>query len=883
MATPILKDIKKAGTTSADIRQTNQSVGKTQELNVGTSATSKGRIFMSQPAPTTKIVTSPNSVTGRLQKGVTPIPQTPTTNPVNSPATTNIVSQYDTTSGKAGSVVDKNGYDPTKLIDYPTSTSNPYKQEVGIVTTWVDAQKKYPGITMEQWKQSGMGTDLDYRGSTLNPPEVTPSRLESEVSDMNNQDAIDKAYNKWVTDQANAGVDPSTLTMDRFTASGQAEIANKSGVASQELLGLPGTITSEDIAKWGTYEKALVEKTKQKNADALAFAQTQNSLASSASGLAAEQENRQANAAISGVTAAYANNREGVVSTSNAMLAPEFKRETDSKLQQNAIVRQMAQNNRDNAYQQLVDAQASGNDDLAEALAKQISAYDNQIQQARAEQAKINNEATAAAFKKITDLAALSKIAGGGLFTGWTPQNIASTMQIDLGTASMVANLDARIALMDTSDIDYQQKVANLKKTQQEALYSGMTPEQRNFTYSQGLTGAAKDEFLNFAGKNPTYGFVNVNGKIFSTNPNTGEVTQVTGGAGGGTRLSPSGVMATGDVNGKVVTLDQNALFGLQAANGASEAAGMGGISVASSTRDQKQTIIDMAAKWGVDVDPSSPDSVNQAAAKLTAMGHSVAPVGQSNHETGMAVDIYPSDPASQSNAKAQAYIEKMKPFMEANGWKQSTDPNDKGHFNFVGMTIYSDEEKAVMDSIDISKWSTEKTKIADTNLEYADVAAYKKAQGLTPEQKAAADNVKVKTNAALAAIQDIEDRNLWKGAGRTALVPGISYVSMDYNDLKANIDTIISNVALDEIKSLKESSKTGSTGFGAMNEKELTLLTSAKGTLRPEMSEELFKTKLAEIKAILLKANGITGTMNEVPEDNGYSLPEDNELTNRY
>jgi hypothetical protein len=60
-------------------QQANQAVLKAKieksqgpNSNVGTSATSQGRIFMNAPVPTTKIVSDPNSVTGKLQTGIKP-------------------------------------------------------------------------------------------------------------------------------------------------------------------------------------------------------------------------------------------------------------------------------------------------------------------------------------------------------------------------------------------------------------------------------------------------------------------------------------------------------------------------------------------------------------------------------------------------------------------------------------------------------------------------------------------------------------------------------------------------------------------------------------------------------------------------------------------
>ncbi len=57
------------------------------------------------------------------------------------------------------------------------------------------------------------------------------------------------------------------------------------------------------------------------------------------------------------------------------------------------------------------------------------------------------------------------------------------------------------------------------------------------------------------------------------------------------------------------------------------------------------------------------------------AGGPQAAPPGQSAHEKGMAIDLYPD----------QNYIEKMRPIMEANGWYQTAGAHDLGHFEYLG------------------------------------------------------------------------------------------------------------------------------------------------------------------------------------------------------
>jgi len=569
-----------------------------------------------------------------------------------------------------------------------------------------------------------------------------------------------------------------------------------------------------------------------------------------------KESEKQGQSAIAGVTAQYSPGREDVVSTTNPLISQEFGTRVKQGIEQSRTRLDLLQQQRASQYEQLEEATRSNNINRAENLRKNLASVENQILK---EQTDLSNSQAKNTKEAFNYLEAIGTDALAEMDTATVSQ-----MFTDLGLPSYVglamqsAAKKSAVAEASGDALKIAQAKATLAKTLAETQYAGLTTEQRNFIFAQGLEGAAKDQYLNFAGKNPTYGFTKIGNKIYATNPLTGAVKQVAGTTGGGEKLTPTGTLQTTSINGKNVTLDSAALFSLQAANGSAKDAGVGEINITSSTRDQKQTILQMAAKWGVEVEPSSLDSVNKAAATLTAMGHTVAAVGNSNHEHGLAIDIYPSDPASQNHAGAKDYIDKVKPYLELKGWRQSTDPNDKGHFNYVGMTVYTPEQKAVMNGIDITKYtSTAATALGDAGLSYSDLATFKQTAGLTPEQKAQAENVKMKTEIALENINKIFNKELWRGAGRTGMIFG--KWSLTTADLQAALDNITSNIALDEMKALKEASKTGSTGFGAMNEKELTLLTSSKGTIIVDMSEEALKENLESIKKILLKANQIS------------------------
>lgn len=73
--------------------------------------------------------------------------------------------------------------------------------------------------------------------------------------------------------------------------------------------------------------------------------------------------------------------------------------------------------------------------------------------------------------------------------------------------------------------------------------------------------------------------------------------------------------------------------------------------------------------------------------------------------------------------------------------------------------------------------------------------------------------------------------------------------------DLEATYDVIRANEALTRIIALKKASPTGSTGFGALNLKELEVLQSRFAKLSRSVSDESAKKALDDLEGVLLKA----------------------------
>lgn len=79
---------------------------------------------------------------------------------------------------------------------------------------------------------------------------------------------------------------------------------------------------------------------------------------------------------------------------------------------------------------------------------------------------------------------------------------------------------------------------------------------------------------------------------------------------------------------------------------------------------------------------------------------------------------------------------------------------------------------------------------------------------------------------------------------------PFAMYSGSPAGKIRSYVSTLQSGVALGAMKSLKEASSTGATGFGALNEKELDLLISDVGALNPDTTEpEIFRETVQRIE----------------------------------
>jgi len=234
-------------------------------------------------------------------------------------------------------------------------------------------------------------------------------------------------------------------------------------------------------------------------------------------------------------------------------------------------------------------------------------------------------------------------------------------------------------------EMKMQQAQASLDKSLKQANQIGQSDVENNVQALQRLfeSGVINQEQFDSAVSNEVgasekkdaqFKAIKSGEDVYAFNPITGELKKKTSGP---SSYIPTGDIITGNFGGREVRLDSGAMASFASTNEMAKNLGLGELKIGavdtSTTRNQADTIGAMASRFGVPFDRTNP---NLAAEILRQSGHLVANVGESNHEKGLSVDIFPD----------HAYIAKVKPLLEENGWVQSASPNDKGHFDFIGI-----------------------------------------------------------------------------------------------------------------------------------------------------------------------------------------------------
>jgi len=141
---------------------------------------------------------------------------------------------------------------------------------------------------------------------------------------------------------------------------------------------------------------------------------------------------------------------------------------------------------------------------------------------------------------------------------------------------------------------------------------------------------------------------------------------------------------------------------------------------------------------------------------------------------------------------------------------------------------------------------------------EVAENAKTSYSEGIEASQKATTEEAQADTagRTMVSAISNMNDAMTRMG-GRSgeffgsgffgkasSFIPGTSAY-----DQVADVEFLQSNVALNAMSELKELSPTGSTGFGALSEKELRVLTDKYANLNPFTSPDLFQSNLKQLQ----------------------------------
>jgi len=271
---------------------------------------------------------------------------------------------------------------------------------------------------------------------------------------------------------------------------------------------------------------------------------------------------------------------------------------------------------------------------------------------------------------------------------GATPEEIdALAAQSNIPSFLLRGIQSSQLSAMESTGVDKQLKQAQLQKTLLDvANYADnkLSPQaklfnERNSLVDGGATDAELASFDKLIGltEDPSkLSITKVGDDVYAIDPTTGKTTKIVGDLGTN-NLLPSGVMGSAVFDGRKVTLDTAALVSFSDASNAMKAAGLGDITIGSvadsSYRNQSDTIARMAQRFNIGFNAENP---NETAEKLRKEGHRVANVGDSLHEKGLAVDIFPN----------HEYISQVKPFLEAAGWKQTFPVDDAGHFEFQGV-----------------------------------------------------------------------------------------------------------------------------------------------------------------------------------------------------
>lgn len=395
-------------------------------------------------------------------------------------------------------------------------------------------------------------------------------------------------------------------------------------------------------------------------------------------------------AAIAGTEERFAQDREGVISEANPLIAKQFQSKVQTNIENQTRRLNLVMQQRADQLAQLEEAQKSGKQKLADALIKNLAAAENQIDQIQLDLANASAEATKQAFDFI-DKVGIDAFAETDI---GTLQGLFPTM--DTTQIFGIQSIAKKKKELQMDDPDYLQKLANLEKTQRELQTAGLTTEQKNYLFAQGLPESEREGFMDWAAKNPTYQHFTVGDKVYSFDPKTGQANVLVGENDGD--YQPTGQFATATIGTREITLDTGALATFQQAY-ASLQSELGDVPFQAENTASKRDINMQKQIYGkgrtMDELLATGSYTSEEAALMAKPDMSqVTWTLQSKHVQGLAVDF-------NFEGKNIDYINKVEQAMNSQGWERPIPGEDPGHFVFngkQGFNLTASEELQVGD-----------------------------------------------------------------------------------------------------------------------------------------------------------------------------------------
>jgi hypothetical protein len=131
-----------------------------------------------------------------------------------------------------------------------------------------------------------------------------------------------------------------------------------------------------------------------------------------------------------------------------------------------------------------------------------------------------------------------------------------------------------------------------------------------------------------------------------------------------------------------------------------------------------------------------------------------------------------------------------------------------------------------------------------------------------TNRKKQMSEDVKASASSSLKTIAEVEKGMGYFGAG--SLIPAIPSLQSEKVNWEANVNQLLAQKVLDTMNKMKSASKTGATGFGALNAKELKKLEDASTALKKTMSPKDAQRYINDMKASLQKIASGGGNIEE-------------------